>query len=540
MPAPLRHTRRRLVLALFGAVLLRPAPTGAQVAVGDSLWQLGRTDEAAQAYRRALAQDRNSVRANLRVAQTLARRDVDSALVLLRAARAGAPADADLVLTEALYLSWARRWPDAIARYDSLIAAHPGREMVEARIGRARTLSWAGRLVEARRGYADANRLDPENRDARFGLAQVRTWSGDLEGGAQGYEALLLETPGDLTALVALGTLRLWQGRLRTAAQIADRAAQRDSGNAEVRALLESIRIQGATKLETAAFWSEDSERNLNRWQTAAWRRTLGDGIRLGASAGFLEATDPLRRATRGMAEASVGLTIPRGNVTAAVGTRQITPAQIAGTPTRAARQVLTARGSVALRVGSTLTVTAAGARWPFDEIASITPLELDITQGDLTADWRPLPTVNVSGTTGQFDYSDGNRRANWGLRAGIRVTPSLTLGGFATGFAFQRPDRPDRRNGYFSPARFASAEATAAWGREGTRWSAGFSGGLGAQRVETATVQSQWHADARIARRVGAHWQLEAFAGKSTSAAASAVGAYAYATASLTLRRAF
>jgi len=80
----------------------------------------------------------------------------------------------------------------------------------------------------------------------------------------------------------------------------------------------------------------------------------------------------------------------------------------------------------------------------------------------------------------------------------------------------------------------------TAAWGREGTRWSAGLSGGAGVQQVDTAQVQSQWHADARLARRIGAHWQLEAFAGKSTSAAASAVGAYAYSTASLTLRRAF
>ena len=76
-----------LVVTLMGALSARPLH--AQVAVGDSLWQLGRTDEAAQAYRRALAEDRNSVRANFRVAQTLAwNRNIDSALVLLRAARA--------------------------------------------------------------------------------------------------------------------------------------------------------------------------------------------------------------------------------------------------------------------------------------------------------------------------------------------------------------------------------------------------------------------------------------------------------------------
>jgi len=528
-----------LVVTLMGALSARPLH--AQVAVGDSLWQLGRTDEAAQAYRRALAEDRNSVRANFRVAQTLAwNRNIDSALVLLRAARERVPDDPEFLLTEAMYLSWDQRWLESIVRYDSVIAANPGPEMLRARIARARVLSWAGRLAEAQRGYEDVRRLDPENREARFGLAQVRAWSGDLDGGARGFEALLAETPGDLQALVGLGSIRLWQGRLRTASQLAERAASRDSANAEVRTLLENVRIQRVTKLETASFWSEDSERNLNRWQTLGWRRLVGDGLRLGATAGFLDATDPLRRATRGMAEASIAFPIPRGTVSAAVGARSITAAQAPGDPVRGTRQVLTGRASAIVRLTSTLSVTAAGARWPFDEIAVVTPLALDVTQGDVTVEWRPRPTLSLSGTTGQFDYSDGNRRANWGARASLRVTPNLTLGGFATGFAFERPNRAGFTNGYFAPATFSSAEVTAAWGREGTRWSAGLSGGAGIQQVDTAQVQSQWHADARLARRIGARWQVEGFAGKSTSAAASAVGAYAYTTGSLTFRRAF
>ncbi|MEY3701646.1 MAG: hypothetical protein RI891_938, partial [Gemmatimonadota bacterium] len=117
-----------LVVTLMGALSARPLR--AQVAVGDSLWQLGRTDEAAQAYRRALAEDRNSVRANFRVAQTLAwNRNIDSALVLLRAARERVPDDPEFLLTEAMYLSWDQRWLESIVRYDSVIAANPGPEM---------------------------------------------------------------------------------------------------------------------------------------------------------------------------------------------------------------------------------------------------------------------------------------------------------------------------------------------------------------------------------------------------------------------------
>ena len=224
---------------------------------------------------------------------------------------------------------------DAVHRctHERYIAAHPGPEMLRARVARARVLSWAGRLAEAQRGYEDVQQLDAENRDARFGLAQVRAWSGDLDGGARGFEALLAETPGDLQALVGLGSIRLWQGRLRTASQLAERAAARDSVNAEVRTLLDNIRIQQATKLETASFWSEDSERNVNRWQTLGWRRLVGDGLLLGATAGFLDATDPRRRASRGLAEASIAFPIPRGTISAALGTRSITAAQAPGDP---------------------------------------------------------------------------------------------------------------------------------------------------------------------------------------------------------------
>lgn len=535
-----RRACRRLMLT---AVLLCLASirVEAQVAVGDSLWQLGRTDEAAQAYRRALAQDRNSVRANFRVAQTLAwNNNIDSALTLIRAARERVPTDPDFLLTEALYLSWAKRFGESILRYDSVIAAHPGPEMLRARVARARVLSWAGRLREARAGYDAALRLRPDDRDARFGRAQVASWSGDLESASAMLETLLAENPADVGALIALASTRSWQGRLRRAEQLAERAAQRDSANPDVLALLESLRSQRIAKVDAASAWSEDSEGNLNTWQTLGWRRVIGDGIRLGGNTGFLSATDPIRRASRVLAEASIGFPMPRGSINASVGLRAITPSLRPGESTAMSRQVVTGRLGLQLRAAPWLSLNAGAARWPFDEVAIVTPLALDITQSDFSAELRPRAGVSVVGSTGQFDYSDGNRRANWGLRSTLRLSPTLSIGGFVTGFGFERPDRPSQRNGYFSPGRFRSAEGTLTWGQEGPRWSSGLSAGYGTQQIDSSAVQSQWHADARIARRIGAHWQLEAFAGKSTSAAASAVGAYAYSTASLTLRRAF
>jgi hypothetical protein len=57
---------------------------------------------------------------------------------------------------------------------------------------------------------------------------------------------------------------------------------------------------------------------------------------------------------------------------------------------------------------------------------------------------------------------------------------------------------------------------------------------------VDTLDVQDQWHADARVARTWATDWQVELRGGRSTSAAASAVGAYSYSTLGLSLRRTF
>ncbi len=533
--------RRLLTSAVLLLATLLPERASGQVAVGDSLWQLGRTDEAAQAYRRALAEDRNSVRANFRVAQTLAwNNNIDSALVLIRAARERVPNDPDLLITEALYLSWGRRFRESLVRYDSVIVAHPGPDMIPARVARARVLSWAGRLDEARAGYDQILQMDPQNRAARFGRAQVTSWSGDLEGASLALTTLREEDPNDVGVLIALASARTWQGYLGTAEALAARAAALDSTNPDVRTIQENLRTQRASKVDLASWWSEDSERNLNRWQTIGWRQTVGNGLRLGASAGFLDATDPFRRSARRLAEVSLGVPVPGGTISAVLGARSIDPPAAPGVPAGVTRQVFTGRLGAQARLSPRLSATASVARWPFDEVAVVAPLALDITQWDLAVEWKPRLDVSIVGSNGQFDYSDGNRRLNWSARGTYRLSPNLSIGAFTSGFAFSRPDAPGRRNGYFSPSRFLATEATVAWAREGTRWSSGLSGGLGTQRIESRALQSQWHADVRVARRIATRWQVELFAGKSTSAAASAVGAYDYTTAALTLRRAF
>ena len=523
---------------LVGLVFLgAPRPACAQVTVGDSLWQLGRTDEAAAAYRKALEEDRNSVRANFRLAQTLAwRSNIDSALVLLRAARARVPDDPDLLFTEATYLSWGRRWSDALVRYDSLITAHPTNDFNYVRVARARTLSWAGRFSEAERSYREVLARDPSERDSRFGVGQVRAWSGDLDGAATQYERLLEDDPRDSRVLIALAQVRLWQARFLSASTLVDRAALQDSASSDLRALRLAIVAQTRTRADVSQFWSEDSERNRNQWQVAGARMNAGDGIRLGASVGFLAATDPSRTSRRAMGEITVGVPVWRGALTAVAAVRRLDPAPLVpGGPATPSRSVLSGRVTVDQRIARSLTLGGTIARWPFDEIAGIMPLALDIDQWDGSAEWRASGAITLNGALGGRHYSDGNRRRSWSARSSYRLRPGVMVGALVTGFAFDQ-----RKPRYFSPPRFGAGELTAGWAHESATWSGALNGGYGAQRVDTLAAQAQWHLDSRVGRQWGSRWTAELVGGRSTSAAASAVGAYAYTTLGLTVRRAF
>lgn len=533
---PRRAVLGACVGVMAGFAVLAPTAS-AQVAVGDSLWRLGRIDEAAAAYRRALDEDRLSVRANFRLAQTLAwNSDIDSALVLLRAARVRVPDDPDLLATEALYLSWGKRYDEAIVRYDSVITAHPGRDFLHVRVARARTLSWAGRLAEAGRGYEAVLAQDSTDRDARYGLAQVAAWSGDLERAAARYEALLAEEPSEVRTLVGLGNLRLWQQRPGDARRLAERAHAADSADQEVRDLRRAVRTAYAPRAEVSTDYSEDSERNVNRWQAVRLTATVRNGIRAGASFAQLEATDPVRDSRRTMIEGSLGVPVWKGSLTAVVGLRRMAPAPLTpGGPASPERSVLSGRLTLQQRVRPSLALAATVARWPFDEVASVTPLALDITQGELSADWRVTPSTNLFGALGLLDWSDGNAKRTWAARATWQLPRRFSIGAFVSGFGFDR-----RAPRYFSPPRFVSGEVTAGWTHEDPRWSLGLGGGFGAQRVDTLAVQDQWHADARVARTWATDWQVELRGGRSTSAAASAVGAYSYSTLGLSLRRTF
>ena len=518
-----RHAGAGVVLiAMAGAI----APLAAQVEVGDSLWKMGRTSEAAAAYQRALEADRYSVRANVLTARTLAwGSNTDSALVLLRNARVRVPNDPDIRYAEALYLSWGKHFDAAIIRYDSLLRTNP--ELDYVRVARARTLSWEGRFGEAEEAYRAALALPMHDkdaiRDAQTGLAQVTAWRGDLAGAAAKYAALLADDPGDPRALAGLASVRTWEGRPRAAEGLLARALRRDSTNAETKASLAAARAAAAAHTDVEFDWSDDSDGDRNAWTLASYRAFVTDELSATAKAGYLGASDATRHAGRTLGELGLAATGDVLSGSASLGARSLSP-DTPGVPDRAA---LTGRLSLSARLGPSAHVGFSAAHFPFDEIASLMARAIDLTSLDLNADVTPWQRSTIALTAGTLDFSDGNRRTNLTLRASQRWTGRPWVGVFARSMSFA-----EQIQGYFSPAHFLLCESQGGWELEGARWSGSVSGGLGSQKIASDKPwQVEYHAEGRLARRWASGNALALTGGLSTSAASSAVGAYRYST---------
>lgn len=510
-------------LALAAVMAL---PAAAQRQAGDDAWSAGRYEEARGAYARVLAEDPQDVRANLRLGILLSwDGQLDSALVLLTRARAAEPDDADIGLAQARVLGWHARFAEAVALYDTLLAGQPA--LREAAVGRARTLSWWGRLDDAERGYADILAVDSTATEARLGLAQVNAWRGALADAERQYRRVLAADALNVDALVGLGYVYQWQGRNSPAARLAREALAADSGNRGARKLDLVVRRATRPTVETGANWSNDSDRNTNFWQTVNGGGRVGDAVRVFGSAAALEASDPIREATRIGGEAGLTATVGNVQLTGAGGARRLTPG------TAASRTAATYRARGSWRPVPRLGLNAGYARYPFDETALLIERDLDLESLEGGADVRLADGLSVYGSAGGTWLSDGNYRSNAsaGMVRTFRRRFSIGASGRTLGY--------DRRGvGYFSPDRFRLLEGVVGYSLEGDRWDGHVSAGLGAQQIgRDGVAQSEWHVEARLGRRWGAGNRIEGFGGVTNSALSSTSGAFRYRTAGVSLK---
>jgi hypothetical protein len=175
------------------------------------------------------------------------------------------------------------------------------------------------------------------------------------------------------------------------------------------------MRAATGAATEAGANWSNDSDHNTDFWQTLGASAPLAPGMRIFGSVGLLEASDPVRDATRSGGEAGLTWAVGDVELTGAAGARRLSP------DTGAARTSETYRGGVSWRPVPRLGLNVSYARYPFDEIASLIERNLNLESLDAGLDATPARGLTVYGGGGGVWFSDGNHRTSAG--AGVTQT---------------------------------------------------------------------------------------------------------------------
>lgn len=515
---------------LFVCLVLSALPpsrlSAVQVIAGDSAWATGDYAAARTRYQTGLEQEPGSVRALYRLGILLAwDGKLDSSLALLRYARVIEPDEPDVRLQQATVLAWKGEYRASLTKWDSLLAEFPDRR--DAAYGRARTLAWAGRMTEADSAYAALAESDPGDVEAIAGRAQVAAWEGDYPRAAEFYRDVLTRNPRYVGALVGLAQVRQWQGRPAEAERQLARALAVSPNDRSALEAQRSIRALRRPRLEVTLGWSRDSDKNTLWWQSIGTSLLLASGVHGFASAGVAEATDPVRNGTRLSGEAGVSFDHGNVNLTGAVGARSLSSDGAAD------RTLGTGRAAASYRFGPGAGAGIGYAHYSFDETALLLGRNLDIDEISLDGDLEPRPGLSIGAGLATGWLSDNNRRRSAVLAITQRVARRFTVGLFGRALGYQDPGA-----GYFTPNRFLVGETRGSFTYGVRRWVARISGGLGLQQIgKGAKAQSEWHAEARAARRWSVDNEVALSAGFSNSAESSTTGAFRYYTAALTVR---
>lgn len=408
--------------------------------------------------------------------------------------------------------------------YERVLAADPASVRANYRLGIL--ASWDGRLDSALVLIRRARRIEPLDPDIRTTEARVLSWAGRIDQSIALYDSVLADHPRHADALAGLGQVYYWQGRYSRAATYASRALAVEPGNRSAQELNRSLRAAVGPQLDVTLGWSNDSDENTSWWQTVTGSRQLSDAVRLFGAVGALEASDPVRDASRILAEA--GATYGFGNLhaTGALGARRLTP------DSGSSRTAGTVRLSGGYRLGSA-GIGAGYAHYPFDETALLIGRNLDVDAFDLEADARLRPGLTLGAGASYASLSDDNSR-----RSGILTLTQSVHRDFFVGVMARALGYDFKGTGYFSPDWFSVYEVRTGYSRTALPWSGRISGGLGVQQIGSgARVQSEWHLEGRLGRNWGTMNLIELFAGVSNSAESSTTGAFRYRTGGVVIR---
>lgn len=249
----------RVVARGLLVLLLLPATSNAQqrtaaratLAQADSLFAAGESERARAAYEALLQREPDHTRALFQVARLLDRGS-PRAVALLRRYVALEPQDA--------WGHWA--------------------------LGEA--LAAAGSLDASVSSLAEAQRLQPGERDFIIARARVLARAGRPSDAAAAYQQWLESSPGDAEALREQAEQLRRAGRPRAAAAVLERLA-RLGADASAEARLEALRMELAPAVEPSLRVSADSDGNTVAWARVRADAPVTEGVRLGFTGGRVQ-----------------------------------------------------------------------------------------------------------------------------------------------------------------------------------------------------------------------------------------------------------
>ena len=165
------------------------------------------------------------------------------------------PEDLDAKLGVARAMSWAGRLDEADTYYKNLLAESGGRRD-EVLVGMARVKTWQEDFAQAQALYDEVLQNDPDHTEARLGLARVTNWSDRNRDAAKMYEDIFEDEPDNVDARQGLAWAQHWSGRTDLALQTLEEAAGNPGIDQTMAELRKTRRVSGSTDL----FYRDESD----------------------------------------------------------------------------------------------------------------------------------------------------------------------------------------------------------------------------------------------------------------------------------------
>ena len=379
----------------------------------------------------------------------------ESAMVWYEIAMRADPANMDATLGMARALAWAGRHRASERRYLAMLPASGARRN-EVLVGMAKVTSWQGDLGRAESIYLQVLKSDPGNVEAHLGRAEVTNWSGRHREAETLYDHTLASEPQNNEARVGLAWAQHWAGRSNQALQ----TLRSGGGHTDLEKAASNIRQDGRIRGSNRfSFRDNSTDGDFHQLESSLFMApALGTEVTLSYARGRLTVPgspdidrDQLSVVIQRRLSALAAVTVSPGVVLNRFDTVTLAPGNLRNNEFNLfvwdAYATLTPGDWVRLDIGNSRQTLG---------IPQTTFREIDVTETTAGLDWRLRHRFATFWTLKYSAYSDANSR--FAVSQRVEWTPRITAAGrwknaFVLSQGIEYWDfEKQLDNGYFNP----------------------------------------------------------------------------------------